>query len=382
VQLVATPFVAEARSGLVEAYVGRSLSESGPAILAKIERIGAHRVEAAISFTHALQSDDAAIDFATEFHANSAFALNAWQFQCMYPERDDVHEHLRCRMPPEFSMEELVMHVRFPKEAGIPSRLTFRSGIGREPDIRWRSAAPESILKVESQREVQVRVAFPVPNAVYELSWGLVANRYDGGDEVRARGIARAQALRGKLAALTSGTVPAPLLDLLGRFELNARDFLGIGAATQTQAYDIALYVFDAGSASLRYLAGSFAATDLRSKARYAFGLGTVGRAFKSGEVAAFRRPSAPPSERPWGYVLPDGRPVSADRDVPESAIVAFPLAPLEARDWPFAVLQVSTDDPRIVLKTTNTASDVSIETLAGAAVALAPDLEDILQNA
>jgi hypothetical protein len=361
--------------------VARSFSESGPAVLAHVERLDAHRIEATISFTHGLQSGDAPIDFATEFHANSAFALNAWQFECMYPERHDVQEQLRCRVPPELSMEELVIHVRFPKEAGIPSRLTFRTGFGREPDIRWRSQPPESILKVEAQREVQVRVAFPVPNALYELSWGLVANRYDGGDEVRARGIARTQVLRGKLAALTPSNTPPELIDLLARFELNARDLLGVGAHAQVRAYDIALYVFDVDCASLRYLAGSFYAGDPRSKAVYAFGLGTVGRAFKSGEVAAFRRPSAPPSERPWGYVLPDGRPVTSAKDVPESAIVAFPLATLEARDWPFAVLQVSTDDPRILLKTTNTASDVSVETLAAAAVALAPDIEDILQN-
>ena len=246
--------------------------------------------------------------------------------------------------------------------------------------MRWRTESPDAIVKIESQREIQIRIAYPLPNAVYELSWSLVANRYDDGNEVRGRGIARAQVLRGKLAALTPSTVPPRLLELLARFELISRDVLGVGAMNQKQAYNISLFVFDACPASLRHLAGNHLASDPRSKAVYAFGLGTVGRAFKSGEVAAFRRPSAPPAERPWGYVLPDGNPIAVASDVPESAILAFPLAPAEARDWPYAVLQLSTDDPRMLLKTTNTASDVSVEKLAGAAIALTPDIEDILQ--
>ena len=44
-------FAAEAKSGLVEAYVARSLSNHGPAVSARPTRINAHRVEAKISFT-------------------------------------------------------------------------------------------------------------------------------------------------------------------------------------------------------------------------------------------------------------------------------------------------------------------------------------------
>lgn len=375
------PFVAEAKSGLVEAYIARSLSSHGPTVTARPTRISAHRIQADILFTNGLQGSEPPIEFATEFHANNGFALNKWQFKCMYPERDDEQEQLRCRVPPDLATEELILHVRYPAELGLPTRLNLRVGLGPEGSVVWRSLSSDAIIKIASQREVQVRIAHPLPSALYEISWNLNANRYGEGDPTRERGIARSLSLRSRLALLTPKRLPSRLAELLERVELNARDVLGAGAEKQLRAYEISLFAFDDGTASLRYLAGSHPADDPRRMGVYPFGLGTVGRAFKSSEVAAFRRPSAHPDEQPWGYVLPNGEPVLRMNQVPEVAILAFPLAPPEASDWPYAVLQISTDDPAGVLKTTNTASDVSLETFAAAAAALTPDLEDILRR-
>ena len=81
------------------------------------------------------------------------------------------------------------------------------------------------------------------------------------------------------------------------------------------------------------------------------------------------------------GYVLPEGHAVQDVSEIPEVAIVSFPLSPPEAPDWSFAVLQISTDDPRCMLKTANTALDVSVEKFSYAADQLTTDFEATLQR-
>jgi hypothetical protein len=76
---------------------------------------------------------------------------------------------------------------------------------------------------------------------------------------------------------------------------------------------------------------------------------------------------------------MPDGCRVTDRNHVKEAVILGVPLAPPEAPDWPYAVLQVSTDDPSRRLKTADTASDHGVARYCGLVNALTPDFEAIL---
>lgn len=196
---------------------------------------------------------------------------------------------------------------------------------------------------------------------------------------VRAQAISRALKMRERFGKLANQGVSNELRTLLENLELNARNQLGEGEAKQAVAYDVSLFAFDEQKKELYFVAGTFDQNDLRRQGRYAFGLSTVGRAFKTGANVAFRKPAYTPSERAWGYVTPDRKRVSDRKEVPEEIILAIPLAPPEVPDWPYAVLQISTDDPSVILKTADTASDRGIERYCAAARDLTPVFEAIL---
>ena len=164
---------------------------------------------------------------------------------------------------------------------------------------------------------------------------------------------------------LDKKSVPLALGELLERVEGEARQALGDPLNVDAPPFDIALFAYEEKSKSLAYLAGSHSPGDVRRKALYPFGLGAVGRAFKAAEVSYFRRPDQPPDEVPWTHVLPDGAPVERSNQVAEAAILAIPLVPEDAPDWPYGVIAISTDRSDVSLKTTNTASDFSVETFA-----------------
>lgn len=372
--------VAEASAGMVEAVVAQSLSAYGPTVSARPQRRSAQRIDTELYFPGGLQAGELPIDFALEFQGNSAFALNRWQFRCMYPGRDDGQEQARFAMPPDLAIEELWVHLRFPPEIRLPVRLNLRV-LEPSAGALWRSFPPDSLLRIDAQRVVQARVAYPVPGAVYQVDWAVDDGREADAGIARQRAIERALDLRARLDALQGGALPPGLIDLLGRVELSARDVLGAGREQQPEAFHIALFSFDDAGRRLRYLAGSHADDDARRGGAYAFGLGLVGRAFKAGGVVAFRRPPYPPDEQAWGYVLPDGGPVERAAQVPEVAMLAVALSPRDALDWPYAVLQLSTDNPACLLKTTNTASDASVELFAAALAELSEDVEAILKT-
>lgn len=381
-------FVAESSSGLVESFVARSLSDQGPEVRASAARISPHRIEADIAFDPPLAPAAGAIDCGSEFHVSNAFALNAWQFECMYAGRENRTESLRCLTPRGLAAQELLMYVRFPRESGVPNRFGLRVRTPRAGVSEWHSLDAAGVVKIESQRVAQVRIAYPVTGAVYELNWSVLPltdlpDQTGAGQHppCRTDAITLALHLRAQLVRRNGSEVavlPQSLNALLERIEQQARVELGAGAQQQ-QAYGIALFGFDPEDRRLRYLAGNYAKTDPRLGASYAYGMGTVGRAFKSAAITAFRRPAHPPHEQPWGYVMPNGQPVTQAGQVPEMAILAIPLAHPDAKDWPYAVLQISTDDPGCPLKTTNTPSDVSVERFAAAVCALTRDLPTIL---
>lgn len=378
------PFVAATSRGLVEAFVARSLCQWGPAVT--LQHCGTPslgKIDAKIKFGGSgLQKNDQPIDFMMEFYVNNAFALNQWQFECMYPKRDardEGLEYMHIKVPKDIAVQELLIHVRFPEDVPLPHRIDVKQETGVGMTSHWGVVTRSCLVRIESQFVVQVRIPFPISDSVIALNWELRDNIYAAANSERERGIARSLMLRDGFGRLQRDQAPNELLELLANAELFARNELGEGVEHQPQAYDIALFVFDEPRKALRCVADTYEMGDPRRLGVYSYGLGTVGRAFKTGTNVAFRRPAYSPRERPWGYVMPDGSRVTDRNDVKEAVILGVPLAPQEAPDWPYAVLQVSTDDPSRRLKTADTASDQGVARYCGLVNALTPDFEAIL---
>jgi hypothetical protein len=376
------PYVAATTSGLVEAFNARPLSQWGPAVSLKLNASTTSRIEAQILFAGSgLQTNDLPIDFVLECYANNAFALNRWQFECMYPDRPGKNqgfEDLSFVVPKDIALTDLFIHIQFPNDVRLPYRMDIRQRSGDIEPPRWSVLPRDCLVRIESQHIVQIRIRYPPPGAVIQLNWEPHENTYPTNDPRHEQAISRALRLRERFATLHPGEVPEALITILENLEAGARTELGEGA--QATPYDLGLFAFDPKSKTLGYVAGTFAENDPRRQGRYAFGLGMVGRAYKTASNVAFRRPAYAPTERPWGYVTPDGRRVSNREDVPEAIILAIPLTPPEALDWPYGVLQISTDSPSCILKTADTATDKGIERYCAAVRKLTPDFERILQ--
>jgi hypothetical protein len=378
------PFVADLEAGMVEAFVVRSLSDTGPEVTAVPVRneSGGH-LEAKIFFGGGLHPTEGGIAFETGFYGNNAFALNGWQFQEMYPERKDLQEHLRWRIPEEIAVKELTLHIQFPRELPLPKRFGIKVGTSEPNGTHWEALSEDHLMKVELQNVVQARISFPLPGAIYEISWGVP----DGSlvpppTPARSNAIARAQKLRGWLSSLPRDDIPFELGDLIDRIEVEATSLLGDSQQPNSPRLDVCIFAYDEKLKSLGYVAGSLLPGDPRRGMRYPFGLGAVGRAFKAADVSYFRPREEPPSKVPWAHILPSGKPVTDPNEVAESAILAIPLVPQDAIDWPYGVLVISTDRPDVTLKTTNTASDVSIEVFAASMRRVTILLEQIRNSA
>ncbi|MDP8984400.1 MAG: metallophosphoesterase [Pseudomonadota bacterium] len=375
------PYTAGTSSGFIETYRALSMSSWGPLVDLKILKGRTlSRVPAAIRFgTAGLQREMAPINFLLEFYANNAFALNRWQYEHMYAGREaqERNEVVYFNVPTDIAVREVTIHVRFPDEVPLPTRFDVRQKSDEGDETHARALPAQNVMRIDSQRIVQVRVPYPRLGSVLEIRWEPQENKYPRDGTPEEIDIRRAVDLRKHFGRLQSDQVPDMLVSLLEELELAARDELGIGEEQQQRAYDVAIFVFDPKEKRLRYLVGSYDdETDPRRNARYSFGLGLPGRAFKSGAVAAFRRPAYSPTERPWGYVFPDGRPVTDPAEVPEAVILAIPAAPPNARDWPYAVVQISTDHAGVQLKTANTPSDNSVERFCAAVRGLTEDFE------
>ena len=163
------PYVAFASSGLVEAFVARSLSQSGPSVSLALQSMTLNRIEAAIRFRGSvLQKDEVPIDFALECYANNAFALNRWQFQCMYPDRtDDSNEFLNFEVPRDVALEEFFIHVQFPDDVALPYRIDVKQRTATES--QWIALPRDCLVRIESQSIVQIRIRYPRPGAPAHL---------------------------------------------------------------------------------------------------------------------------------------------------------------------------------------------------------------------
>lgn len=375
VKKLPSKLVAHAQCGLMEAYTVRGLSSHGPRVTvcpAPNSVRTAERIEVELHFEGTgLLNHEAPIDFFTEVYGNNAFALNQWQAECMYAgatgeNADEVKctEDIRFKVPEGMAVRELIMEVSFPPGIKRPRRLSPRIGFRSGEQINWSWIPQSSLVWLGIRNTALMQIAYPRPGALYQINWDLEENVYGDGNDDRERGIERALELRKWLNTLPAQSHAQDqaqmLIQMLKATEFNARTVLGNG--DDKSPLDIALFTFDAADKCLHYLIGTHTDTDPRRKASYRFGLGLPGRAFKAGQAVSFRRPPSTPGERPWGYVHPNGEPVLPNDNVPEVAILAIPLAPIETPDWPYAVLQLSTDKTTIPLRTTDAPQGMTIK--------------------
>jgi hypothetical protein len=360
------PAIGYATHGIVESLTARQLS-GGPQVVVRAVRLAPNRIEAQVGFFPDLEGDQT-YDFATEFHAMNFFALNCWQHRTIYQNQDATQEYLRTRTPPDMALNELVMHLRFPGAAVFPRQFMLRThpvpdgSDSAQHRGAWRVLPITSIVVVQSQSEVFAHITHPEIDALYELRWTLEPDAVSGSTPTRERAINRALDLRERLVQ-HAPRCQEQLKALLQRTRQAAAASLGNGTAD----YGIALFGYDAQLRALCCVASNFRPDDARSAAQYGFGLGPVGSAFKSGSVVAFSRPTGDPQMQPYYYVQPNGLPVLQRSDVPEFAMLAIPVAPPDASDWVFAVLQLSTDDAKAVLTTSDTATDSSVRDFVNA---------------
>jgi len=362
-----TTLAAHASSGSIEDFRVSALSSHGPGVKFNIESQERNRITGRVMFNGSgLQRGEDPIDIMTEFQGNNAFALNRWQFDSMYPDRDDYLESVSFRAPESVAVNELVLHLQFPTTKGLPKRLDFRWREGGLGAKQWSSFKPQMLVRLESQNAVGARIMYPVPNAEYQINWDLQEAVPNNAKPATGSAIAGALKLRNWLAGLNSDGLPSHLVKVLDATEAWARKKLVVdnyGA----QLLNYALYSYDNVKCQLRVVASNYHAEDERRNWVFQFGLGLPGRAFKTAEVAVFTRPFDWKSGRALGYMT--GRATSAKDSPfePEATILAIPLAPPEAPDWPFAVLQISTDEPTIRLHTVDTPTVKLLEEVIGA---------------
>ena len=371
------PFPARSAAGVVECVRARAASQDGTDVVALPERVAANDVSCRVIFDDGLRRDHGGIDIAMDFFVGNAYALNGWQLENMYREQPDGgKEFLSCLVPADLAPRELLLHVRFPSEIAYPRRFSLRKKtIDASGRRNWETLKSNLIVLVEPEFIAQARIEYPIPGTTYELRWSIPRNRV-----VESPAIAQSQRLALELrSALGSSSLKfsGPALGaLLQRLTREAASSL---TANNTSDIQVAIFGFDNERKVLKYVAGTHAEEDVRKKASYAYGHGPVGRAFKASSVSVFAKPSRSPSAQAWGYILPNGNPVTEAEQVPEAALLAFPLVLKDALAWPYGVLTISTDNPAAQLKTIDTAIDPAVQLFARAVQVLVSDFESLL---
>lgn len=334
-QRLPSAFAARSDAGVVEPYSVRSLSLEGPGVLFENRRAALNEVVGNICFkSTGLSPAYPPVDFQLSFLNNNAFALNAWQFSQMYPQRSDFTEDVQFGLNDDVAAQELVIHVHFPPQASLPSRVDACWFPAGEPQARRRVQGAD-IVRIETQNALQLTLQHPEQNVVYQLSWDV--EDAVGQEAMDEGGAAEALALRRSLAKLagqpSSDELSHVLANAMEEFRTVMKPEDGVGLEGTLLAYD----------EEAQRLVGvcSTQGSDPPPHS-YGFGLGIAGRAFKSGEALSFVPPANAEEICGTGYLRPDGTLPDRLADIPEQGIVCIPLSPEDAPDWPFGVLQVS----------------------------------------
>ena len=351
--------VGASRQGFVEAFRAESLSAHGPGIGVSTSRGALNELSATLEFkTSGLMAGHGAIDFLLEFQSNNAFALDRWQYGEMYGQADFT-EFVQFTMPARIALEELAIHLRFANGEPLPKRIDLRWR--PTPQSEWTPLPVDLVVRMLRQSALHIQLPFPSPGADYQINWDLDEKAASSADAI---GAGRALALRRGLWAAhgadASGSLREDLEGMLAAAAAEVRE--ADERADAEPGYDAALFLYG-DDRRLHCVASTYAADDPRRTASFGFGLGIVGRAFKASATVQFVRPHDDARVQPSGYILGDGAVPAGNGAIPEHTIVGFALAPPEAPDWPYAVLQISTDrlDTRLSRLVLNGENDVEI---------------------
>lgn len=372
-------FQGEVNYGIVEAFRVWTLSNHGPGVMiGNRQQPALNKISVRVDFKgHGLQKDHLPIDFVTEFEAHNAFALNLWQLKSMClstksvnNRNDELLEKVNFWVTNQLAVEELVLVIKYPAAICLPKRMELSwSRMGSERNVV--SMSSHSIVRMETQNMIHVRISHPKSGAIYEINWD-VDDEDDNPAGHHAISI-RSWLWENRNIALNELNTLILVAEESIRQELSGQI---------VEPLNVALFIYDQSDGLLICLTGNYEPNDERHDWKFSFGCGLPGRVFKSARVAAFTKPPDIGVERALGYIRGDGKLIDTASDVPEEAILAFPLAPPRAPDWPYAVLQISTDNPMIKLKTSDTAVDRSIEMVRQALMeAMTKELEVIMSQ-
>ncbi|MEI6069800.1 MAG: metallophosphoesterase [Methylococcaceae bacterium] len=351
--------------GWIEAYYAYRKSVHGPNVYIESkphqDSLKSNYLLGELKFSDdGLQKTHDPIDFVSQFQGNNAFALNRWQLKYMYPdEPNKISEYALFQVNENIAVEEIILSIAFPQELPLPMGLELSQS---QDDLIWRTFSQQEIIKIEANNSIQVRIPYPMSKATYKIAW----EAYNFNNDREHSGDRDAAAIRNWLGKLNSDSkvkfknqiesVLSPLSEIISNSLIEG------GTMGNSHKLDLVLYVFDKSTKKLRCLVDTYNLEDIRKTWEFSYGMGLPGRAFKASTIAVFKKPTDyRPQEYPLGYLRGDEIIVNSEEDILESIILAFPLVPLNAPDWPYAVLQMSTDNPILKVKTKDTPTDHSV---------------------
>ncbi|MEQ1530556.1 MAG: hypothetical protein ABL925_14670, partial [Methylococcales bacterium] len=352
-------FTGSVTDGSVEAFRTWTLSDNGPGvIIGNSQRASQNKVSVRVDFKGSgLQKNHLPVDIATQFEGHNAFGLNLWQLKSMRISAQSVcktnnqDEWVDFKVFEHIAVEELVLVIKYPDTVNLPKRMELsRDGVFMSsPDI----------VRMDTHNMVQATIKYPKLGANYQINWDV-----DGEDDSRIGH--QAVAIRMWLwQSQANIDLRKQLTELVKCTETSIRHILSnLPAAVTDNKSDkklqLALFAYNKTAGLLECIAHNYDNNDKhnRSNWKFHFGCGLSGRAFKSFKVAGFIKPTDIGDEKVLGYIRGDAKTIINIDDIPEESILAFPLTPPKAPGWPYAVLQISTDDTQVQLQP----SDYTIE--------------------
>ncbi len=334
-------FKGSVTDGTVEAFQVKTLTDDGRGVTIQTRPSTCRSVDevtAKVSFEGTgLQKSHPPVSLFTEFKGHNAFALNEWQLKCMRlssgtPEKQDRIESVKFMVFDEFAVEELMLVIKFPETIELPKRA--------ELNIDGAYMDSPKIFRMKTQNILQAIIKFPKRNANYEINWDV-----DG--EIDSAEGQHAVAIREWLWKNRNDTdIKKKFHDMASKTLVTILKKM-IPSATE-KSFNVALFAYDSTKGNLSCIADNYENEKDRKNGSFKFGQGLPGRAFKSATVAEFIKPANINKDSFIGYIRGDGKLIEQADDIPESMILAFPLCPIDAPDWPYAVLQISTDNPNM----------------------------------
>jgi 3',5'-cyclic AMP phosphodiesterase CpdA len=331
----------QSEAGVVEDFGAEFLSLRGPGVSIVESRKAINELEALIRFkSSGLMPSHGAVDFEVSFLNNNAFALNPWQFRQMYPGHSELTENVQFVISDDVAIEDLVIHVHFPSEFRMPSRVDARwRPITTE--CGWRTLDHAEVIRISSQNILQLHLRHPFLSCVYQITWDVEGPRVI--DKSDTYGPNLAISLRERLANLARFGSASDVCKLIDAVVLEFQDTMSIEEGLELQA---TLFGYDTVARKLLVVAQSDSDgfvqpyTGVESLG-FPFGVGLPGRAFKTAQIVTFLRPADPDYVSGLGYVSTEGELPTESDGIPECGVISLPLVPREATQWPYGVLQV-----------------------------------------